>query len=195
MPLLFERGPRIPCRRVRHVVYREAQAQRPGRREDCRQARLPRDLPVANVTTRLTAVSTLAAFHSFAGARCNAALLLLWRFAKRSLPPSGQRPLHRPVPPFRRPVRCAAHATGGRTGPGSLCHSLGMLRRVPIRSAGSRGARLTCRSAASVARRWRRAGADICTGGGAAAEKEEERDEDDELGGHSGINGPGAWMR
>ena len=26
-------------------------------------------------------------------------------------------------------------------------------------------------------------------------EKEEERDEDDEFGGHSRINGPGAWMR
>jgi hypothetical protein len=29
----------------------------------------------------------------------------------------------------------------------------------------------------------------------APPEKEEERDEDDEFGAHSGINGPGAWMR
>ena len=29
----------------------------------------------------------------------------------------------------------------------------------------------------------------------APAEQEEERDEDDEFGGHSRINGPGAWMR
>ena len=29
----------------------------------------------------------------------------------------------------------------------------------------------------------------------APPEKEEERDEDDEFSGHSGINGPGAWMR
>jgi hypothetical protein len=48
---------------------------------------------------------------------------------------------------------------------------------------------------AGFPRRWRRAGADLCTGGGAAAEKEEERDEDDEFGGHSGINGSGAWMQ
>ena len=44
-----------------------------------------------------------------------------------------------------------------------------------------------------VARRRRRAGADLRAGGGAGGEVEE-RDEDDEFGGH-GINGPGAWMR